>query len=91
MWLQKSRCSWYTFGDRNTRYFHVIANNRRKRNNVEALKLQNGEWSYDVEAIKLEGTSYFENLYKEEDHEPVNLVFDPTYPMLDDDILSNLS
>lgn len=44
-----------------------------------------------MEAIKLEGTSYFENLYKEEDHEPVNLVFDPTYPMLDDDILSNLS
>lgn len=91
MWLQKSRCNWYSFGDRNTRYFHAIANNRRKRNRVEALKLQDDEWLYDVQAIKEAGSTYFEKLYQEEDGALDTVIFDKSYPPLDDDILFSLT
>ena len=31
MWLQRSRCNWYNEGDKNTRYFHSMANSRKKK------------------------------------------------------------
>ncbi|XP_028776836.1 uncharacterized protein LOC114733531 [Neltuma alba] len=82
MWLQKSRCNWYSFGDKNTRYFHACANSRRKRNRIEAIKLQDGEWSYDKEEIMKEGTRYFEQLYREESGESPRLNFELSYPRI---------
>jgi len=56
MWVYNSRCNWYKHGDRNTRYFHSLASARRKRNRIEAIKLDNGEWSYDAKEIMEMGT-----------------------------------
>lgn len=34
MWLQKSRMNWALKGDRNTRYFHIMACNRNSRSSL---------------------------------------------------------
>ena len=43
MWRQKSREVWLKEGDRNTRFFHKMANFHRKHNDITRLKI-NGMW-----------------------------------------------
>lgn len=38
MWHQRSRAKWLSDGDRNTRYYHLKTVNRRRRNNIKALR-----------------------------------------------------
>ena len=37
MWNQRSRVLWVQCGDRNTKFFHETASNRRRRNRIEGL------------------------------------------------------
>ena len=42
MWRQRSRNNWLRCGDRNTRFFHQLATQRRRRNFIESLQDNNG-------------------------------------------------
>ncbi|RVW54301.1 Transposon TX1 uncharacterized 149 kDa protein [Vitis vinifera] len=50
-WRQKSREMWLKEGDRNTGYFHKMANAHRRRNNVERIKI-NGAWCIEENEIR---------------------------------------
>jgi exonuclease III len=61
---QKSRVKWVKEGDSNSRFFHESIKNRRRRNQLVALK--NGEqWVEGVDEVKGFVKSYFENNFKE--------------------------
>ncbi|KAF7838891.1 ribonuclease H [Senna tora] len=65
-WMQKSRCQWTVFGDRNTRFFHTATMVRRKRNKIEALMNNAGEWIYDSKILEKMSADYFHELYSED-------------------------
>ena len=44
MWLQRSRISWLQNGDRNTIFFHKKASSRYRKNVIEGLLDENGQW-----------------------------------------------
>ncbi|RVW88076.1 Transposon TX1 uncharacterized 149 kDa protein [Vitis vinifera] len=50
-WRQKSREVWLKEGDRNTGYFHKMANAHRRRNNVNRIKI-NGAWCIEENEIR---------------------------------------
>ncbi|XP_010650408.1 uncharacterized protein LOC104879402 [Vitis vinifera] len=50
-WRQKSREVWLKEGDRNTGFFHKMANAHRKRNNVDRIKI-NGVWLTEENDIR---------------------------------------
>jgi hypothetical protein len=50
-WCQKSRALWLKERDRNTRFFHKVANSHHRYNRVDALRI-NGSWSYCPVEIK---------------------------------------
>lgn len=37
MWWQKSRVKWHLFGDKNTRFYHIMASSRQRRNSLNSL------------------------------------------------------
>ena len=53
----------YRQGDRNTKFFHLKATQRRKKNTITGLWNESGNWCETSEGIAAVATSYFEKLY----------------------------
>ena len=64
-WKQKSREIWLKEGDRNTGFFHIIANSHKRRNNIERIQIR-GVWVNGDDEVR----TGIVNAFKE-------LMFDP--------------
>ena len=64
-WRQKSRVTWLKEGDKNTKYFHKVANSHRRHNSIRHLSI-NGVLTTDQEAIKAEISGFYQHLYIED-------------------------
>ena len=62
MWNQRSRALWLKSGDRNTKFFHAVASQRRKRNKIEGL-MEEGVWLESLEDIERVILNYFSSIY----------------------------
>ena len=60
-WRQKSRKVWLREGDKNTGFFHRMANSHRRRNCMSKIKL-NGIWLIEEQEIKGGMVSALQNL-----------------------------
>jgi hypothetical protein len=47
MWLQRSRVAWLKEGDRNTKFFHMKAATRMKKNKITRLRKEDGNLTQD--------------------------------------------
>ncbi|KAF7806607.1 putative ribonuclease H protein At1g65750 family [Senna tora] len=83
IWRQKSRHQWVVQGDRNTRFFHISTLVRRKRNKIEGLKNEEGEWIFEDETLQKMTTEYFGELYREVNSNFVPLELKGCFPVLD--------
>jgi hypothetical protein len=61
-WQQKSRVLWLKEGDKNTKYFHSVANSHRRNNAIRQLNINNVV-SSDQEAIKSWISNFYQPLY----------------------------
>ncbi|KAK3221692.1 hypothetical protein Dsin_008717 [Dipteronia sinensis] len=48
LWRQKSRVGWLNEGDKNSKFFHSLANGRRRRNHISELSFGDGKVSDPV-------------------------------------------
>ena len=51
LWWQKSRKDWIMHGNMNTSFFHQKTIIRRRRNRIEAIQDNSGNWLYNEEEI----------------------------------------
>ena len=63
-WRQKSREVWLKEGDRNTNFFHKMANTHRRRNFLSKVKI-NGAWLIEEADIKAGIVQAFQALLSE--------------------------
>ncbi|WMV33972.1 hypothetical protein MTR67_027357 [Solanum verrucosum] len=69
-WRQRSRAVWLRQGDRNTNFFHKVANSHRRVNTIDKIKVKE-ELLTEPAEIQREIIEYYENLYSEtEDWRP---------------------
>ena len=64
-WRQKSRALWLREGDKNTKFFHQLANSNRRYNSISSLSI-NGVLSTDLDAISQCITNFYSHLFEEE-------------------------
>jgi hypothetical protein len=76
LWHNKSRETWLTCKDLNTRFFHTSTVIKRQRNAIDFLQLPSGLWSSERQDIGNCFTSHFKN------------VFNSSVPTLDEDLIS---
>ncbi|XP_028104621.1 uncharacterized protein LOC114303668 [Camellia sinensis] len=60
VWFQKSRVNWALKGDKNTKFFHILAASRNSRNALCSLNV-NGTIKEDPEEIRAEMLQHFRN------------------------------
>lgn len=63
-WRQLARENFVKLNDRNTKYFHVMALGRRRRNRIQALKVGN-KLVKRPRKVKNEAVRYFKRLYSQ--------------------------
>lgn len=63
-WKLKSRIDWLNNGDKNTKFFHYSTLNRRRKNKIPALKIDDdNNWSFIPDQIIKHISSYYQSLY----------------------------
>lgn len=62
----RSRIKWMQWGDKNTSFFHASTIQRRQRNRITMLKLQNSNWCRDPMILRNHILSFYKELYKSE-------------------------
>ncbi|XP_060182476.1 uncharacterized protein LOC132612168 [Lycium barbarum] len=59
--------TWFSEGDRNTRFFHNLVNGRRKRLQVNRIQISDGEWIEDKEQLAAEEINFFQQQFSQEE------------------------
>jgi len=62
-WHQRSKVQWLGLRDRNAKYFHIKASNRRRKNTISCIMDEEGNWHDSIDGIAEVVVSYFKNLY----------------------------
>jgi hypothetical protein len=66
MWRQRARIQWLAEGDRNSRFFHLRASKRKKRNRIARLRRNDGSMTEDLQEISSMAKDFYKNLYSTE-------------------------
>lgn len=64
LWKQRSRADWLKDGDRNTKFFHARASQRRKTNFISKLRDDNGAWITGEEDLNQLAFNYLGDMYQ---------------------------
>ena len=74
LWKQRSKEVWLKEGDKNSNFFHLSTIIRRRRNSIDAIKNDSGEWITDRREIQKHFVEKFKTLFNEEEVDfPKNL------------------
>jgi hypothetical protein len=63
IWRQRSRAVWLKDGDKNTKFFHGKANQRRKNNEIKKIKDEDGVWWHGQDQIEKVMLNFFSELF----------------------------
>lgn len=63
MWQQRSQIQWLKSGDQNTKFFHGLVTQRKRRNFIKGLRDANGVWQEDEEVFSTLLNDFYTQLF----------------------------
>ena len=76
MWRQRSQVTWPKEGDRNTKFFHLRANQRKKHNKISKLKKEDVSFTEVEEEMANLSTTIYKDLYTPKGTEDMDHLLD---------------
>ena len=64
MWLQRSKVLWAKMGDKNSKYFHLRATQRLRKNSIMSLRRADGLWCSGQDEVSTTIVDYYQELLK---------------------------
>ena len=64
LWAMKSRVNWTIYEERNTAYFHLTTLARRRKNRINSIMNEEGEWVHNLDQVQGIFTNSFVKLYQ---------------------------
>ena len=62
-WHQRSKISWMKDGDRNSKFFHAVASQRKRRNEIQKLQDSDGRWYSQQPDLERVASEYFQSMF----------------------------
>ena len=90
MWHQRAHVKWVQCGDKNTRYFHGTATQRKRRNFIKGLKDDQGVWQREEEVVSNLLVGYFGSLFTFSDPHNLDSVLEGVQAVVTEDMNAKL-
>ena len=91
MWFQRSKVLWAANGDKNSKYFHYRATQRKRKNSILKICKADGEWSSDMDQVTKTLTTYFQELYTSANLPPCEAATNSINQVISDEMNEKLS
>ena len=69
MWGQRAKVQWLKDGDRNTRFFHSKASQRRRKNFIKGLYDNEGQWCTNPSRMEETVLEFYQALFTSQNSE----------------------
>ena len=76
MWHQRAHVKWVQCGDKNTKYFHGTATQRKRRNFIKVRLGDQGVWHREEDAVSALLVGYYKSLFTSSDLHNVDSILD---------------
>ena len=63
MWFQRSKVLWATNGDKNSKFFHSWATQRKRKNSIKKIRDESGNWTTNTEQVFECLIKYYQDLF----------------------------
>ena len=90
MWHQCAHVKWVQCGDKNTKYFHGTATQRKRRNFIKGMLDDQGVWHREEDAVSALLVSYYESLFTSSDPHNLDSVLDGVQAVVTKDMNAKL-
>ncbi|KAJ4836400.1 hypothetical protein Tsubulata_039886 [Turnera subulata] len=81
-WYQRSRCQWLKWGDRNTAYFHLSTQIRKRNSKIAALQDEDGTWVTNPESLKNLAMRFYQQLFTDDHPQQANMPLHSRFPQM---------
>ena len=90
LWAQRSRILWANQGDKNTKYFHICATKRFRKNSMEGIRDVGGAWRTSQEDIGEVMVNYYKSLFTLMDGRISRSILDCVPTVIDEEMNESL-
>ena len=91
MWHKRSRVQWLQSGDQNTKFFHEVSTQRKRRNFIKRLCDENGTWQENEEVILGLLIEYYANLSTSSNPCNLDRILEGVQPVVTEDMRATLA